>query len=141
MSSTKDDKIDDTHDEGDGLFYVTLTKGYKSTISDEVSDADPSTVVPEKEGGDETKGHDDLVDDNGNKSDKDEGMISSNADSFMMVSMQRLEEESSSLIKDKGNIKEKVNSLVSLGEFAELHNPIIFTSFPSYIFYVYYDNP
>jgi hypothetical protein len=106
-----------------------------------VSDADPSTVVPEKEGGDETKGHDDITDDNGKKSDKDEGMISSNANSCMMVSMQRLEEEMTSVIKDKGNIKEKFNSLLSLGEFAELHNTIMFTSFPSYIFYVYYDNP
>jgi hypothetical protein len=141
MSSTKDDKIDDTHDEGDGHFDVTVTKAYKSTISDQVSDADPSTVVSDKEGGDERKGHDDIIDDNDNKSDKDEGVISTNADPCMRVSTQRLE-ASSSLIKDKGNIKEKVNSLVILGEFAELHNPIMFiTSFPSYIFYVFYDNP
>ena len=128
-------------DEGDGCFNESITKADKSTISDKITDADPSTVVPEKEGGDETKGHDDNVDDNGNKSDNDEGVISSNADPCMAVSPQRLEEESSSVIKGKESINEKVNSLVSLGEFAELHNPIIFTSLPSYIFYFYYDNP
>ena len=92
-----------------------------------MSDADPSTVVPEKEGGDETKGHDDIIDDNGTKSDNDEGVISSNADPFMKVSQQRLEEESSSVIKGKENINEKVNSSVRLGEFAEFHFYIICT--------------
>ena len=138
MSSTKDDKIDDTHDEGDGCFVATLTKAYKSTISDKVSDADPSTVVPEKEGGDETKGHDDIIDDNGNKSHIDGGVIGGHDDSSLMVSPAKIGEQTSSEPKGKAAANEKDNSSSMSGEFTELHNPIILSYFLSYSYYFYY---
>ena len=64
-------------DEVDGCFNENITKGDKSFVSEKESDAEPATVVLEKEGVDETKTHDNIIEDNANLSDEDESVISS----------------------------------------------------------------
>ena len=86
---TKYDKIEETCDEGDGHLDETPPPTNQSTSSDKVSDGDPSAVVPDnslKKVGDESKDHDDKVDDNDNKSHIDEGVICGHDDSSLMCS-------------------------------------------------------